>query len=345
VAIRRSAAAETQELVDTLAAGDAVARETAAARLCAIGARAVPHLIEAFRASHSTVARTAILHVLDSIGDRRALALGLDVLADPDRDPATVTAAISLLGTFLDGESTHALETLGAVAVDASRPDLERLAAWQMLERMPGRILAPLRTRLAGDGSPAIRRRVLAQPADETASWPPVDPADLLNAAAAGQPTDPALLMGALPAAGHRVPLTTLHRLIERARSNERGAGAQADAQEWLAVRAAVHAALAGRRSRVALYDVKDTVEQAQGPLPAAFAGALARVGDATCLEVIAGALARMPDAPTPQEHEWRDQLLDAGRAILDHERLTRRHAVVRRLARMHPEVAQALFG
>ncbi len=345
MAIRRSAAAETQELVDTLAAGDAVARQTAAARLGAIGARAVPHLIEAFRATHSTVARTAILHVLETIRDRRALALGLDVLADPDRDPATAAAAIGLLGTFLDGESTHALETLGAVAVDADRPDLERLAAWQMLERMPGRILAPLRTRLARDGSPAIRRRVLAEPAGDTAPLPLIDPADLLAAAAAGQPTDPALLMVALPSAGHRIPLTTLHRLIERARSNERDAGEQADAREWLAVRAAVHAALAGRRSRVALYDVKDTVEQAQGPLPAAFATALARVGDAACLEVIAGALARMRETPTPQAHEWRDQLLDAGRAILDHERLTRRHAVVRRLARMHPEVAQALFG
>ncbi|MDO8834070.1 MAG: hypothetical protein Q7V01_00665 [Vicinamibacterales bacterium] len=345
MAIRRSAAAETQELVDSLAAGDAVARETAAARLCAIGARAVPHLIDAFGASHATVARTAILHVLETIRDRRALALGLDVLADPDRDPSTAAAAIGLLGTFLDGESTHALETLGAVAVDADRPDLERLAAWQMLERMPGRILAPLRTRLARDRNPAVRRRVLAQPAAGAAPLPLVDPADLLTAAAAGQPTDPALLRAAVPSAGLRVPLTTLHRLVERIRSNEHDAGNQADRHEWLTARAAVHAALAARRSRVALYDVKDTLQQAQGPLPAAFATALARVGDAACLEVIAGALARMPGEPTPQEHEWRDQLLEAGRAILDHERLTRRHAVVRRLARMHPEVAQALFG
>lgn len=345
MAIRRSAAAETRELVDTLAAGDAVTRETAAARLCAIGARAVPHLIDAFGAIHSTVARTTILNVLETIRDRRALALGLDVLADPERDPATAAAAIGLLGTFLDGESTHALETLGAVAVDADRPDLERLAAWQMLERMPGRILAPLRTRLARDRNPAVRRRVLATPVDEAAPLPLVDPAELLTSAATGQPTDPALVVAALPSAGHRVALTTLHRLVERARSCERAADGPADRQEWLGVRAAVHAALAERRSRVALYDARDTVEQAQGPLPASFATVLARVGDAACLEVIAGALAKIPAAPGPREHEWRDQLLEAGRAILDRERLTRRHAVVRRLARMHPEVAQALFG
>lgn len=345
MAIRRSAAAETQELVDTLAAGDAVARETAAARLCAIGARAVPHLIDAFGATHSVAARTAILNVLETIRDRRALALGLDVLADPERDPATAAAAVRLLGTFLDGESTHAIETLGAVAVDADRPDLERLAAWQMLERMPGRILAPLRTRLARDRSPAVRRGVLATPGNETASLPLIDPAEFLTSAATGQRTDPALLVAALPSAGPKVPLTTLHRLIERARSCERAAHGPADRQEWLAVRAAVHAVLADRRSRVALYDARDTVEQAQGPLPASFATVLARVGDAACLEVIAGALARVPAAPGPQAHEWRDQLLDAGRAILDRERLTRRHAVVRRLARVHPEVAQALFG
>ena len=48
MAIRRSAAAEIEQLLADLCGGDAVARETAAARLTVIGVRAVPHLIVAF---------------------------------------------------------------------------------------------------------------------------------------------------------------------------------------------------------------------------------------------------------------------------------------------------------
>ena len=121
---------------------------------------------------------------------------------------------------------------------------------------------------------------------------------------------------------------------------------AAADRHEWLTLRAAVHQVLAERRSRVALYDVRDTIESAERPLPDGFAEALAHVGDASCLDVIADAVGADPRTPAhPQEHEWRDRLLEAGRAILDRERLTRRHAAVRRLIRIHPDVAHALFG
>lgn len=345
MAIRRSAAAETREWLDALASADPVVRETAAARLGAIGARVVPHLLDAFAASPSPVGRAAILRVLEATRDRRGLALATEVLASPGRDPGVAAAAIVLLGAFLDDESTQALETLGTLAIDPARPDLERLSAWRMLERMPPRILAPLRKRLTRDPSAAVRRlagAMLDVPDTPLAAF---DPAGLLESAAHGTETDPAIVAAAVAAAGPRVPLTTLHRLVELARRHESAPAADADRHEWLLARAAIHAALSERRSRVALYDVVDTVAGAAGPLPAPFATALERVGDASCLDVIAAALSRRAAGAAPREQQWRDQLLSAGRAILDRERLTRRHAVVRRLERAYPDIARALFG
>jgi hypothetical protein len=345
VAIRRSAAAETREWLDALASADPVVRETAAARLGAIGPRVVPHLLDAFSASASPVGRAALLRVLEATRDRRGLALATEVLSAPARDPGVAAAAIVLLGAFLDDESTQALETLGTLAVDPDRPDLERLAAWRMLERMPERILAPLRKRLTRDPSAAVRRLAGSPPDAPDTPLAPLDPAALLESAANGDVADPAVLAAAVAAAGPRVPLTILHRLVELARAHEARQTTDADRREWLLARAAMHAALSERRSRVALYDVVETVARAAGPLPAPFATALERVGDAACLEVIATALSRAAAGPASQEQQWRDQLLSAGRAILDRERLTRRHAVVRRLERAHPDVARALFG
>jgi hypothetical protein len=345
VAIRRSAAAEIRELVTALAGGDAVARETASARLGAIGARAVPHLLDAFAASRSRVERVAILKVLDATRDRRGVLLAIDLLATPGRDPAVAAGAIALLGSGLDDEQTQSLETLGTIAVDAARPELERLAAWRMLERMPERILAPLRRRLGRDASAAVRR--LAEAAPDSAHTPlaALDPAGLLESAAGGADTDPAVIAAAAASAGPGVPLTTLHRLVELARASEASAPAEADRHEWLLARAALHAALVDRRSRVALYDVVETLERADRPLPDAFATTLEHLGDAAALDVLATAAARAAGTDSLQEQQWRVRLLAAGRAILDRERLTRRHAAVRRLERAFPEFARALFN
>lgn len=344
MAIQRSAAREIEGIVALLASPDAVTRHTAAARLSTIGPRAVPHLVDGFQAASGHVARVAILKVLETLRDRRGLSLALDVLADAGREPATAAAAIELLGAFLDGESTHALETLGSVAVDATRPELERLAAWHTLARMPERILAPLRRRLARDDNPVVRRRA-EQPRQAGTAPPALDPDAVLEAAAARDGADPSLVGAAIRASAATVPLGTLHRVIERARSREDAGCDEADRIEWMELRAAAHVALAGRRSRVALYDARDTVAAATRPLPHGFATALAQVGDAACLDAIADALSHAPADASPETREWRARLLDAGRAILDRERLTRRHAAVRRLVRRHPDAAQALFG
>src|SRR3990167_8946536 len=45
---------------------------------------------------------------------------------------------------------------------------------------------------------------------------------------------------------------------------------------------------LADRGSRLALYDVRETLETVPGPLPVEFLSALTAVGDVSCLEPIA---------------------------------------------------------
>jgi hypothetical protein len=344
VTIRRSVAAETQELLDALGSSDATIRDTAAARLGAIGPRAVAHLIERFPASSSTVERITILTILESTRDRRGLGLAIDVCAAAEREPGVTAAAIGVLGAFLNDEGTLALEALGAMAVDQDRPELERVAAWRVLEQMPERILAPLRKRLSRDTSAAVRRTAGAPPAPPAAAVTPLDPAEWLESAARGAAADPAVIVASIEGAGARVPLSTLHRLTERARAREGTVTADADRQEWLAARGAVHLALAQRGSRVALYDVRDSVGAAGAPLPDTFTKALALIGDPECLESLADALVRTSASDSGPAHEWRDRLIEAGRAIVAREHVTRRHGVARRILRKAPEVAGLLF-
>ena len=102
---------------------------------------------------------------------------------------------------------------------------------------------------------------------------------------------------------------------------------------EWSAVRGALHQALALRESRLAVYDLRESLADAQAPLPASFLSALHAVGDQSCLEAVAAARARATDP------RWSQQLHDAFRAIMKRERLTARSAVVKKILARWPEV------
>jgi UDP-N-acetyl-D-mannosaminuronic acid transferase (WecB/TagA/CpsF family) len=68
------------------------------------------------------------------------------------------------------------------------------------------------------------------------------------------------------------------------------------------------------------------------------FVAALDAVGDASCLDALAKAYRTTPD-------QWlRDRLARIFRAIVRRERLTRRHAVVRKLRARDPETLEALW-
>jgi hypothetical protein len=97
--------------------------------------------------------------------------------------------------------------------------------------------------------------------------------------------------------------------------------------------RAAAHVALANRGSRIALYDLRESLERGAAPLPVEFLAALSLVGDTSCLEAIAGAHAKARNL------WWRQHLADVFRTIVARERLTRRHAVVRKIEKRWPGV------
>jgi hypothetical protein len=120
--------------------------------------------------------------------------------------------------------------------------------------------------------------------------------------------------------------LPHLLKIVERVRERERSESAGRGA--WAATRAAAHVALAQRGSRIAIYDLRESLETANAPLPVEFLTALSLAGDASCLEAIAGAHARARDA------WWRHHLADAFRTIAAREKLTRRHAVMKRIAK-----------
>jgi hypothetical protein len=116
--------------------------------------------------------------------------------------------------------------------------------------------------------------------------------------------------------------------LVARSREQEHAEPAAQRRQEWLATRGAVHAALARRGSRVSLYDLRETLDAAQAPLPVDFLTAVTTIGDATCLEPLARAWAAAPAS----EPWWRDRLAGAAAEIMRRAQLSGRSAVVKRV-------------
>jgi hypothetical protein len=342
VAIRKSAAGAIHHLIAELADPDAAVRDAAGARLAIIGERAVSHLIDAFRVSPSAVARAHMLQVIETTHDRRGVTLAIEVLAARPGDPIVVPAAIHLLGAFIEDEGTEPLDALGTIVLDTGRPEAERLAAWSAIARMPAWTHAPIRARLRTDANPILRAIADLDPREPA---PGPSARGLVDAALSGDPVDPAALVEALQRSPDDVAVPVLHQLIEELGGRERRSAVQADRDEWTKARAAVHGVLAGRGSRVALYDVRDTLASASGPLPDGFLSAAGLLGDAACLESIADALARVPARLDRHEQQWRDRLVAAGRAIVSREGLTRRHAAVKRLTRKHPDVVRVLLA
>src|SRR5262249_30497605 len=104
----------------------------------------------------------------------------------------------------------------------------------------------------------------------------------------------------------------------------------------WATLWATAHLTLARRGSRLALYDLRESFEQAAAPLPVEALAALALIGDASCLEPIAAAWTRSSD------EWWRDRLSALVREIATREKLTRRGAVMKKIAKRWPGLLTA---
>ncbi len=337
--IKASSGRQVDALITDLGSDDAAAREAAIARLTVIGSRAVDRLVQIAGSDAAPAARIGAFHALDAIGDPRAVPPALRGLHDVTAAVATAAVA-ALRGSLRGPRGLEILDALAGVALDRARPGGVRVAAVRALGDLPTVTLAPIWSQLGDDPDAAVRREVSAA----ASGRPATAPADVLALAARGEvPETPETLRDALTHAGGSVPLTMIHLIIERVRDRE-----ATDLQHraaWTVVRGAAHAILAGHGSRLGVYDLKESLEHADAPLPVAFLSALGSLGDAACLDAIASAYARA-NAGAPEHPDWwRSHLADAFRTIVKRERLTRRHAALKRIARRWPGPFAELLG
>ena len=319
-------------LVAALSSDSAVKRDAAIARLTVIGQRAVERLVGlALDATSSSVARVAAFRALESIAEPRALQPTL--AAFTDSDASVVVAALNTAKVFLrTPRGVEALDRVIEVALERRRPVAVRVAAIQALRELPETTVAPVFAALQTDPDPEIVN--VLRPARHRS---PINTVQRLEAAAGGSlPDSAAALKSAIARSAGDVPVSVLHQIVERVRGHE---GTQVERRaDWVETRAAAHLALANRGSRLALYDLRETIESWRERIPVEFFAAVTAIGDASCLEPIATAYSRAKD-------DWsRRHLADAFKAIVDREKITRRHAAVKRIQKRWPGTWEAMF-
>jgi hypothetical protein len=293
--------------------GDGNRREAAIARLLIVGTRAVGGLLETYQATSDRPLQIAILRVLEASGDVRALGVAQHAIAGRgDLAIAGIAVLRELLGRRQGSTEVDALDLLLAIARDPSAERRVRAAAVRALDNAPEDVRKAMGA-LGGEQSP------------DDALWE--------DAIAGHLPDAPGGLRDAIPAHAASAPLADLRRLIEAVGARQQQASGQAAAREWLALRGAIHQALALRGSRIALYDLRDTFEQAAGALPSSFLGAVQMVGDESCLEPLAAAFGRTGD------ERWQHQLAQAFHEIVRRERMTKRHSALRRALARAPAI------
>lgn len=295
-------------------------REAAIARLTIAGKRAVARLVEVYQGTTDREMQIAILRVLEAIGDERALGTAeRAIAAHGDVAVAGIAVLRELLGRPQGSADVKALDRLLAIARDPSAERRVRAAAVNALDSAPADVRQALGSLAASGSAPANE-------SPDHALW-----ADALS----GQlPDDPAGLRDAIPAYAPATPLPDLRRLIEALVAREQREARKTIAQEWRAVRGALHQALALRGSRIALYDLRETLDRSDGPLPSPFLGALQTIGDDSCLEPLAGAFSR-----AGSDARWQHQLAQAFREIVKRERITRRQSTLRRALAKAPGI------
>ena len=156
-----------------------------------------------------------------------------------------------------------AVDRLATVLLDRTRHETPRLAALRALRELDPATIAPMLASLADDPNATIRTEAGLE-------WPGTqrgadDPAALVaQRGETGLPDDPAVLRHALNLSGASVPLPVLLKVVERVRERE-GSEPAAVRDQWRLTRAAAHVALANRGSRLALYDLRESLETAKG--------------------------------------------------------------------------------
>jgi len=323
--IKASSANEIRTLVAALGGDDDVRRDAAIARLAIIGARAVDALGRAYETATDRTTKVAVFRALEAIGDGRTVAIARRALHDSGEVGIAATSALrALLDSPHGPTATDALDVLVATALDPQLERRLRLAAFHTLRDMPEGVRAPVADALAADPDPQLKSLARELPRDVEAGemvWQ-----DALDGRL---PDDPAALREAAQTRAPSGALSALQRMIDALRAREASA-ARSRRAGWRSLRGALHQALALRGSRVAVYDLRETLQTAEGALPTSFLAALHVVGDESCLEPIAVAYAR-----AESDERWRVQLAATFRAITKREKITKRHAVMQRVRKI----------
>ena len=315
-------------LVARLSDADAIARESAAARLTVLGERTGPALQALLDDTAApSVARISALRTLTAVRREVPLDSAAAVVVDPDI--ALAVDAIELLGAVLSdpatpGASDRALEHLTRLVLDTSVPERQRLSIIDLLSRLPARLRQPVFDALAADVNTTIAARARNQhstPRGRLEHWS--DDEHL--------PSTPDVVAEAIDAEGAQTPITTLRRVVDLIRTRER-ASSDVERDAWRSVRGLLHDTLAQQGSVLALYDLRETLEQVTQPIGAHFLSAARTVADAACLDAIA---VRWVHAG----HDvWlRDQLERIFHAVVSRERLRRQSPVLVKLLTRHP--------
>lgn len=338
--IKASSSKEVNALVADLAAESPVRRDSAIARLTIIGGRAIERLLAlAANAAASSAARVAAFRALEGIADPRSIATILGAL-NADEHSVAIAACGTARAFLASPRGVEILDRLTALALDSDRPVPVRRAAIHAMSDLESTTIKPLLTALARDPHPEI-----AAIASPRALKRLVGPAQLLKDAEAGTlGPDANGLRQALQSVSADVPVETLHRLVERIRIQE-GAESGPRRTEWTAARAAAHLALAQRGSRLALYDLRETLESARHPLPVGFLAALTAIGDTSCLEPIVAAYRHATSGRQPEDDWWRRHLADAFQTIVGREKLTRRSTAIKRLEKRSKDILNELWA
>jgi len=299
VAIKTSSSREVETLLAQLRNGRSADRDAAVARLRVIGARAIDRLSATIGATgESAATRAAALRALEDLEDPRARDAALRAARDDDEDVAAAAIAV-LRGWIADDAGAHVLDTLTAIALDQERPARARLAALDAISQLPRDLVQPVLQQMGIEG----RGLGLAPAPDD-----PIAARDWLSRQ-------------------DRAPLSTLHDFIVEVRNRERQEPSARRRQDWLVTRGAAHALLARRGSRVALYDLRETFDAAQAPLPLDFLTAITSLGDVDCLEPMARAWASVGT-----DAWWKDRVADAATDIMHRLRLSGRSGIVKRI-------------
>ena len=181
-----------------------------------------------------------------------------------------------------------ALDTLVATTLDRHHERRLRLAAFDALQELPDDVRTRVAAALHGDPGGGLNdvAGVITTAGSEAAR------AEALwrDALEGRLPDAPDELRAAVATRASTAPLNTLRTLVDAVRSQERDAGGDGARRGWTALRGSLHQALAFRGSRVALYDLRETLADAATPLPTSFLTALHVLGDASCLEPLAAA-------------------------------------------------------